>query len=80
MNPKEIGRMIRFHRKKAALSQERLAFLADVGKTVIFDIEKGKLSIRLDTLLKILRVLNIGLDFQGPLIGLFKEVREDEES
>ena len=79
MNPQEIGRMVRFHRKKAALSQEQLAFLADVGKTVIFDIEKGKLSVQLDTLWKVLRVLNIRLDFQGPLMSLFKEVRENEE-
>ncbi len=64
--------MIRFHRKKAGLSQERLAFLAGVGKTMIFDIEKGKLSIRLDSLLKILKVLNIQLDFQGPLMEIFR--------
>ena len=40
---------------------------------MIFDIEKGKLSTRLDTLLKVLKVLNIKLDFQSPLMTLFQE-------
>ena len=47
--------------------------LAALGKTVIFDIEKGKLSIRLDTLLKVLEVLNIKIEFQSQLMALFKE-------
>ncbi|MBX9922657.1 MAG: helix-turn-helix domain-containing protein [Rhabdochlamydiaceae bacterium] len=72
MAPKQIGSIIRFHRKKAKLSQEELEHLAELGKTVVFDIENGKLSIRLDTLLKMLNVLNIQLEFQGPLTTLFK--------
>ena len=47
------------HRKAAGLSRVKLAELAGVGKTVIYDIEKGKESIQLDTLRKIFRVLNI---------------------
>lgn len=65
--------MVRFHRKLGKLSQEELAAHAELGKTVIFDIEKGKLSIRLDTLLKVLRVLNIDIQFQSPLMSLFEE-------
>ena len=48
--------------------------LRDLGKTVIFDIEKGKLSVRLDTLLKVLKVLNIKMEFQSQLMALFKEI------
>lgn len=55
---KEIGKIIHFHRKKAGLSQVQLADLAGLGKTVVFDAEKGKLSIRYETLLKLLSVLN----------------------
>lgn len=73
MDTKQIGAMVRFHRKKAGLSQEMLGKLAGLGKTVIFDIEKGKLSVRLDTLLKVLHILNIQIDFKGPLMNLFKE-------
>lgn len=68
-----ISRMIYFHRKKSGLSQAELGRLAGLGKTVIFDIEKGKLSVRLDTLLKVMNVLNIKIDFQSPLMPLFKE-------
>ena len=68
-----IGKMIRFHRKKSGLSQEALAQLAGLGKTVIFDVENGKLSVRLETLLKILQILNIRLEFESPLMSLFKD-------
>ena len=68
-----MGQMIHYHRKQSGLSQEELAKLAGLGKTVIFDIEKGKPSVRLDTLLKVLAVLNIRLEFMSPLMNLFKE-------
>lgn len=73
MEAQNISKMIRFHRKKSGLSQEELAGLAGLGKTVIFDLEKGKLTVKLDTLLKVLHVLNITVDFQGPLMQKFKE-------
>lgn len=73
MSIKYLGQMIRFHRKKSGLSQQELAFLGGVGKTVIFDIEKGKMSIRFSTLLKVLEVLNIQIDFLSPLMTFFKE-------
>ena len=67
MKANEIGQMIRDHRKKAGLSQLELAKLAGTGKTAVFDIEKGKETVRLDTLLKILNVLNIQMKFVSPL-------------
>ena len=78
LETREIGRMVRFHRKKAKLSQIDLAKLSGVGKTVVFDIEQGKESIRLSTLMKILNTLNIRIDFSGPLMNLFR--KEDEKS
>jgi len=78
MSTEEIGKIVRFHRKKAQLSQVQLAFLAGVGKTVVFDIEKGKISVQLDSLLKILNVLNVRLDFQGPLMKLYKESQNEK--
>jgi HTH-type transcriptional regulator / antitoxin HipB len=41
---KKVGNMVRFHCKMTGLSQIELAAFAGLGKTVIFDIEKGKLS------------------------------------
>ncbi len=63
----QIGKMIKVHRKKSGLTQAELAKLAGVGKTVVFDIEKGKQSIQFDTLLKVMNVLNIQLQWKSPL-------------
>lgn len=70
--------MVCFHRKKAKLTQAELAILSGIGKTVVFDIENGKLSIRLTTLLRIFNTLNIKIQFAGPLMALFeKELNEE---
>jgi transcriptional regulator with XRE-family HTH domain len=66
------GKMVRFHRKFAQLSQLELAKLSGVGKTAIFDIEHGKKTTRLETLLKILKSLNISIQFHSPLMHLFE--------
>ena len=42
--------------------------MAGVGKTVIYDIEHGKTSIRFDTLSRVMESLNIQITFQSPLI------------
>ncbi len=64
----ELADVIRMHRKAAGLSRVQLAELAGTGKTVIYDIEKGKESVRLDTLRKILKVLNIKIVLTSPLM------------
>jgi len=78
MDDKYIGQMIRFHRKKSGLTQENLGKLANLGKTVIFDIEKGKISVKVSTLLKVLNVLNITITFQSPLMNLFEKEQNEE--
>ncbi len=70
-NIERIGEIIRFHRQKSGLSRQQLATFAGVGKTTIFDLENGKLGIRLTTLLKILDILNIRIRLDGPLISEF---------
>ncbi len=67
-NIQDIGAIIRFHRKKSGLSQCGLADMAGVGKTAVFDLEKGKATVRMDTLMKICRVLNVRLMLDSPLI------------
>jgi len=61
--------VIKKHRKAAGLSQLQLAEMAGVGKTVIFNIEKGKETIQLDTLRKILAVLNIKVQLTSPFMN-----------
>lgn len=80
MHTKKLGAMVRFHRKMAKLSQIELATFAGLGKTVVFDIEQGKESVRLSTLLKVFRVLNISIKFHGPLMSFFEEEFDKKSS
>ena len=64
----ELADVIRMHRKAAKLSRDKLAEMSGVGKTVIYDIEKGKETIQLDTLRKILSILNIKIELTSPLL------------
>ena len=72
-----IGNMVQIHRKKAGLTQKELAELAGVGKTIIYDIEKGKNTIRMNSLMKILSALNIGVFLESPLKPL-QRIPSDE--
>ena len=38
----------------------------------VFEIEKGKITVRLQTLMKVLAVLNISLEFKSPLMNEFR--------
>jgi HTH-type transcriptional regulator/antitoxin HipB len=75
----ELAQIIKMHRKAAKLSRVQLAELAGVGKTVIFDIEMGKESVQLDTLRKILKVLNIKIILKSPLMDNLQNF-ENEKS
>ena len=69
----KMSEIVLFHRKKSGLTRNQLADLAGVGKTVIYDIEKGKETIRFSTLQKVLAVLNIKITFTSPLMGVLNE-------
>jgi y4mF family transcriptional regulator len=72
-----LANIIRRHRKLSGLSQLQLADLAGVGKTVIYDIETGKVSVKLDTLSKILKVLNIKVTLKSPVMDqILREINE----
>ncbi|BBO91702.1 helix-turn-helix domain-containing protein [Desulfosarcina ovata] len=75
-NEMEIGRIVQFHRKQAGLSRIDLADIAGVGKTVIYDVENGKQTVRLNTLLKIMISLNISIFLDSPLMDRY-EAREN---
>lgn len=77
-NLNNISEIIKYHRKKSGLTQLALADLAGVGKTVIFDIEHNKTTIKLETLLKVLDTLNIKISFTSPLMVFYlKEKNEN---
>jgi HTH-type transcriptional regulator / antitoxin HipB len=68
LEPIILAKIIRMHRKASGLSQLELAEIAGVGKTVVFDLEKGKETVQLDTLRKILHALNIKVQLISPLM------------
>lgn len=74
----QLGDIIRYHRKRAGLSQKSLADIAGVGKTVVFDIEKGKETVQLKSIFLVLEVLNISVILNSPLMD--KYIREYENS
>ena len=63
-----FGDIIKQHRKLSRLSQAALAKLAGVGKTVVFDLEHGKETVQLDTVRKVLTVLNIQMELHSPVL------------
>lgn len=67
--PEEIAEIILVQRKRSGLSRNELALLAGVSRTAIFDIEHGKRTYQIDTLLKILSTLNLKLQVEGVLSG-----------
>ncbi|MCF8241650.1 MAG: type II toxin-antitoxin system Y4mF family antitoxin [Melioribacteraceae bacterium] len=74
---KRLGKIIRGHRKKAGLTQKELADLSGVGKTVIFDIEKGKETVQLNSLMNVLKTLNIKLKVESRLMDGEEVINEE---
>ena len=81
MEPQDdtLGNLVRYHRKKAGLSRRELALLAGTGQTVIYQLEHGKQTVRLDVLTKIMGVLNMSLNVDGPFVEEFNAVREQSD-
>ena len=75
-----VGHAIRFHREVAGLSRAALSELAGVGTTAIYDIEHGKETVRLNTLIRLFDVLNIDLKLDSPLMDRFEAQQKKTES
>lgn len=75
-----VGNLIQFHRKQAGISQKELADLAGVGKTAVFDLERGKSNFKIETLFKIMEILNLKLDFKSPLMAIWRNSYEKDSA
>ena len=73
----QLGDVIKYHRKKAGLSQKSLADVANVGKTVVFDIEKGKETVQFKSIINVLNALNITIDMNSPLMDKYNKEHEN---
>ncbi|MCK4671041.1 MAG: helix-turn-helix transcriptional regulator [Candidatus Aegiribacteria sp.] len=69
----KLGELVRFHRNKAGLTQIQLADLAGVGKSTVYDIEKGKSTVQINSLFAVLAIMNIDVKFSGPLSAVFEK-------
>ena len=70
---KELGEVVRFHRKKSGLTQIELASMAGIGKATVFDIEKGKMAVQLDKLLALFEVLNIKIELKSMVMEEYEK-------
>jgi len=70
---KDLHGIVYYHRKQAKLSRKELAELSGVGKTAIYDIEKGKKTVKWLTITTILDALNISIQFQSPLMAEYEK-------
>ncbi|MCB1134790.1 MAG: helix-turn-helix domain-containing protein [Chlamydiia bacterium] len=75
----DLGRIVHFHRKKAGLSRVELARLAGLGKTIVYDLEHGRLGIGFANLMRICDVLNIKLTFSSPFMSEFERLDEGKD-
>lgn len=73
----DIGGIIRFHRKKSGLTQLQLARLAGIGKAAVYDMEHATKSTRIDTLLKVFKVLNIEIKLESPIMKAYEEQKHE---
>lgn len=62
----EFANLIKKTRKLAGLTQIELADMAGVGKTLVFNLEKGSTKVSFENLLKVLKVLNIKVEYKLP--------------
>lgn len=58
-SPKQIGSIIRYHRKKRDLSQSDLGNLSQLRQGTISNIENGARGTQIETLLTLLRALDL---------------------
>jgi HTH-type transcriptional regulator/antitoxin HipB len=65
-----LGAAIRTRRRELALTQQQLAELAGCGLAFLYDLERGKRSVRLDKVLEVLEVLGLELHVEEGRGGL----------
>jgi len=65
----QLASLVRFHRKRAGLTQVDMASLADVSRKVVQDLEASRDGVSWRNLMAVLAVLNVKLRPTGPLIN-----------
>jgi predicted transcriptional regulator len=79
MHSEQLGSLIRFHRKKAGLTQVELAALSGVSRFVVQELEAGTGRTTWKHVVSVLEVLNLELKADGPLVAEWMVSKEDEK-
>lgn len=64
-SPQKLGDSLRSARKRLGLTQPRLALAAGVGVRFIVDLESGKPTVRLDSVLRVIDALGGVINLDG---------------
>lgn len=64
-SPQQLGHALRAARKQLGLTQPRLALAAGVGVRFIVDLEAGKPTLRLETVLRVIDALGGEIQLSG---------------
>lgn len=64
-SPQELGDALRNARKRLGLTQPQLALVAGVGIRFIVDLEGGKPTVRLDSVLRVIEALGGAINLDG---------------
>jgi len=67
---RRLGSRVRARRREVGLGQLALCDLAGVGPPFLYELERGKPTVRLDKVLAVLRVLGLELHIQNGRGGL----------
>ena len=73
----KVGAMVKRYRKRAGLTQEALALSANMGASFIGDVERGRKKPSIDSLEKILSVLNVSFE---EFFSFTEKLKPDRES
>jgi y4mF family transcriptional regulator len=64
-SPQQLGEVLRAARKQLGLTQPQLALAAGVGVRFIVDLEAGKPTLRLETVLRVIEALGGEINLGG---------------
>lgn len=66
--PEQLGRYIRTTRKAQGLTQENLALATGSGRRFIIDLERGKPTCQIGSVLEVLEALGVHVTLQSPIV------------
>ena len=78
-SPQQLGKVLRTARKQLGLTQPQLALAAGVGVRFIVDLEAGKPTLRLETVLRVIDALGCEIKLDGLPSAAAEDKNEDHD-